>query len=136
MNNRITVYTDGGARGNPGPAGAGVYSPQMGEFHKYLGTATNNQAEYTALLMAITEAVAYKEKHPEIDEVECFLDSELVVKQMNREYKVKNEELQKIFVKIWNLTIKFKKVTFTHVRREYNKDADRLVNVAIDGALK
>lgn len=131
----ITFYTDGGARGNPGPAGAGVYSLQFGERKRYLGVATNNQAEYTALLMAFEAAVEYKSQHPEYTEVECFMDSELIVKQMNREYKVKNAELQTYFVKIWNLTTQFKKVTFTHVRRENNKEADRLVNQAIDEAL-
>lgn len=131
----VTIYTDGGARGNPGPAGAGVYSPELGEFKKYLGEATNNQAEYTAVLIAMEEAVKYKNEHPELTEINFFLDSELIVKQMKREYKVKNVELQKFFVKIYNLTTEFKKVTFTHVPREQNKEADRLVNEAIDAAL-
>ena len=135
LNNSVTVYTDGGARGNPGPAGSGVYSPEMGEFKKYLGVATNNQAEYHALLMAFEAGVEYKQKHPEVDTLNCFLDSELIVKQMNGEYKVKNKELQKYFVKIWNLKSEFKYVTFTHVYRENNKEADRLVNEAIDAAL-
>lgn len=131
----ITFYTDGGARGNPGPAGSGAYSPELGEFKEYMGTATNNQAEYNALLMAMTAAVEYKSTHPELEEVNVFMDSELIVKQMKREYKVKNSELQTYFVKIWNLNTQFKRVTFTHVRREYNKEADRLVNEAIDAAL-
>lgn len=131
----ITIYTDGGARGNPGPAGSGVFSPELGEIKKYLGVATNNQAEYTAVVLAMQAAVEYKNAHPEYTEIHFFLDSELIVKQMKREYKVKNPELQKLFMQVWNLTTQFKKVTFTHVRRQYNKDADRLVNEAIDEAL-
>lgn len=131
----ITIYTDGGARGNPGPAGSGVFSPELGEIKKYLGVATNNQAEYTAVVLAMQAAVEYKNTHPEYTEIHFFLDSELIVKQMKREYKVKNPELQKLFMQVWNLTTQFKKVTFTHVRRQYNKDADRLVNEAIDEAL-
>jgi ribonuclease HI len=133
---KITFFTDGGARGNPGPAASGAYSPELGEFKRYLGVATNNQAEYTAIVMALEAAVDYQSKHPELQEVNFFMDSELAVKQLKREYKVKNLELQKLFLKVWNLTTKFKKVTFTHVRREYNKEADRLVNEAIDAALQ
>ncbi|MFA6475201.1 MAG: ribonuclease HI family protein [Patescibacteria group bacterium] len=131
----ITFFTDGGARGNPGPAASGAYSPELGEFKKYLGHATNNQAEYTAIILALEAAVAYQQDHPQLQEIKFFMDSELAVKQLKREYKVKNPELQKLFLKVWNLTTKFHKVTFTHVRREYNKDADRLVNEAIDEAL-
>lgn len=132
----ITFFTDGGARGNPGPAASGAYSPELGEFKRYLGTATNNQAEYTAIILALEAAVAYQQQHPELQEINFFMDSELAVKQLKREYKVKNPELQKLFVQVWNLTTKFKRVTFTHVRREFNKEADRLVNEAIDAALK
>lgn len=131
----ITIHTDGGARGNPGPAASGAFSPELGEIKKYLGVATNNQAEYTAVIIALEAAVEYKKHHPEYTEIHFFLDSELIVKQMKREYKVKNPELQKLFLQVWNLSSQFTKVTFTHVRREYNKDADRLVNEAIDEAL-
>lgn len=134
-NHIITIYTDGGARGNPGPAASGVFSPELGEIKKYLGVATNNQAEYMAVVLAMEAAVEYKKQHPEYTEIHFFLDSELIVKQMKREYKVKNPELQKLFIQVYNLTSHFTKVTFTHVRREYNKDADRLVNEAIDAAL-
>ncbi len=129
---KITIYTDGGARGNPGPAGAGVYSPEMGNFKKYLGEATNNQAEYAAVLLAMEQAVEFKKQHPDLSVLDFYLDSELIVKQFKQEYKVKNKELQKIFVQVWNLSTKFKKVTFTHVPREKNKEADSLVNQAID----
>lgn len=131
----ITFFTDGGARGNPGPAASGAYSPELGEFKLYLGTATNNQAEYTAIVLALEQAVAYQANHSSLQQIDFFMDSELAVKQLKREYKVRNPELQKLFLKVWNLTTKFQKVTFTHVRREKNKDADRLVNAAIDEAL-
>lgn len=133
----IISYTDGGARGNPGPAGIGavLYAQTesgekgeiLAEISEYLGEATNNVAEYTALEYALLKA-----KELGAEQVHCRLDSELVVKQMNRVYKVKNENLQKIFVRIWNLTQEFTKVTFEHVRREKNKEADALANLAMD----
>jgi len=131
---KLTIYTDGGARGNPGPAGIGVvvYDPDkkiIKEIAEYIGETTNNQAEYKAVLRAMTEAK--KLGAPELD---FYLDSELVVKQLKREYKVKNKELAPLFMKIYNLTQQFKKVSFTHVMREQNTVADRLVNEAIDAS--
>ncbi|MFA5994994.1 MAG: ribonuclease HI family protein [Patescibacteria group bacterium] len=128
----ITFYTDGGARGNPGPAAAGVYSPELGNFKKYLGHATNNHAEYSAVVLAMEQAVHYQQKHPAVQEINFFLDSELVVKQLKREYRVKDKNLQTLFLKVWNLMAKFKQVTFTHIPREQNKKADKLVNEALD----
>lgn len=130
----ITIFTDGGARGNPGPAASGVHSPEMGDFKLYLGETTNNQAEYRAVLLAMQEAVKFKKQYPEVEEIQFFLDSELIVKQMKREYRVRDLNLQKHFVQIWNLMTQFKKVTYTHVPRAQNKQADRLVNEAIDEA--
>ncbi len=124
------INTDGGARGNPGPAGIGAVikiGDKVYEYKRYIGEATNNQAEYQALIMALTQA-----KELGVTEVECRLDSELVVKQLNREYKVKDKDLAKQFIKVWNLMSEFKKITFKHVYREQNKEADRLVNEAID----
>jgi len=129
----IISYTDGGARGNPGPAGVGAVlydenqHEKLAEISEYLGETTNNVAEYTALLMALQKA----EELGAVT-VHCRLDSELVVKQMNREYRVKNERLAKIFVQIWNLSQHFQKVTFEHIRREKNKEADALANQAMD----
>ena len=131
----ITVYTDGGSRGNPGPSGSGVFSSEMGEFKEYIGVATNNQAEYHALYMALQAAVAYQAEHPSVVELNCFLDSELIVKQMNGEYKIKNAALKRVAVQIKALAKSFDSVTFTHVYREHNTEADRLVNEAIDEAL-
>jgi len=127
---KATLYTDGGARGNPGPAGIGAVL-KIGEqeflFKKYIGETTNNQAEYQALILGLEKA-----KEHGVAELSCFLDSELVVKQLNREYKVKDKDLAVQFMKIWNILPEFKKVTFTHVRREQNKTADRLVNEVLD----
>lgn len=129
---KLIIYTDGGARGNPGPAGIGAiaYDSEKNvvfEISEYIGETTNNQAEYRALLAAIEKAQELK-----VQEIEFFLDSELVVKQLNREYKVKNQDLAPLFVKIYNATMTFKKVEFKHVRREFNKEADRLANLAMD----
>jgi len=131
---KLIIHTDGGARGNPGPAGIGAIAKNEAgetvfEISEYIGEATNNQAEYRALFVAIEKA-----KELNVDEIDFVLDSELVVKQLNREYKVKNQELAPLFVKIYNATMKFKKVTFRHVRREMNKEADALANKAMDKA--
>ena len=131
----LIIYTDGGARGNPGPAGSGaaIYRAKgdgeelVEEFGKYIGEATNNVAEYTALLFAIRRA-----RELEATSVDFMMDSELIVKQMRREYKVKEPSLATLFTKVWNETIHFKKVTFTHIPREKNKAADKMVNEAID----
>ena len=129
---KLIIYTDGGARGNPGPAGIGAIAYDENEnivfeISEYIGETTNNQAEYRALLAAISKA-----KELNTEEIDFFLDSELVVKQLNREYKVKNKELAPLFVQIYNATMQFKKVTFKHVPRNMNKEADRLANLAMD----
>ena len=129
---KATLHTDGGARGNPGPAGIGAVLVIDGEkkfYKKYIGKTTNNQAEYQALVLGLEKA-----KEAGAQEVECFLDSELVVKQLNREYKVKDKELAVQFVRVWNLAQQFKLVKFTHIFRESNKEADKMVNEAIDEA--
>ncbi|MEI6627364.1 MAG: ribonuclease HI family protein [bacterium] len=130
---KAILHSDGGARGNPGPSGIGVVVEINGEknfFKKYIGETTNNQAEYQALVLGLEEAHKLG-----ATEVVCYLDSELVVKQLNREYKVKNQELAPLFVKVWNLSQSFAKAQFIHVRREQNKEADKLVNEAIDEKL-
>jgi len=131
---KAIIHTDGGARGNPGPAGIGAVikiGDEIHEFKEYIGETTNNQAEYRALILALTKA-----KLLNASEVECFLDSELVVKQLKREYKVKDKDLATLFLKVWNLSAEFKKISFHHVYRENNKHADQLVNEAIDSYLK
>jgi len=129
---KIIIHSDGGARGNPGPAGIGaILNAEDGivlaEISKYIGETTNNQAEYKALIAGLEKA-----KELKAEEVDCYLDSELVVKQLNHEYKVKNAELAPLFLKVYNLSLSFKKVIFIHVRREYNKEADNLANQAMD----
>ncbi|MEA3398454.1 MAG: ribonuclease HI family protein [Patescibacteria group bacterium] len=129
---KLIIFTDGGARGNPGPAGIGavIYDNEkniLAEISEYIGTATNNQAEYKAALAGIKKA-----KKIGAEELEFYLDSELVVKQLNHEYKVKNKELAPLFVKIYNEILCFKKVIFKHIPREQNKAADKLANLAMD----
>ena len=132
MSKKLIIYTDGGARGNPGLAGIGcvLYDENkniIAEISEYIGKTTNNQAEYRAVIAAFKKA-----KELGAEELEFYLDSELVVKQLNREYKVKNKELALLFVQIYNKTLGFKKVVFKHVSREMNKEADRLANKAMD----
>ena len=130
---KLVIYTDGGARGNPGPAGCGAVifdencKSILATHKKYLGEQTNNFAEYSAVVLALEEAKKFG-----AEELQLFLDSELVVKQLNGEYKIKNQDLGKLFIKIHNLKQNFKKVSFSHVRREQNKLADKLANQAID----
>jgi len=129
---KIKIYSDGGARGNPGPAAIGVYIEDergkvVKQISRYIGKTTNNQAEYQAILAGLNFVRDLKVK-----EVECFLDSELVVKQLLGEYKVKDPDLAELFLKVWNLQHEFKKVTFTHIPREKNKLADALVNKALN----
>ena len=137
--NKITTYTDGGSRGNPGPAAIGAviqYDGKEKEYGKAIGKATNNVAEYQAIIFALKKIkqLIGKEKSKK-REVEVKEDTELVVKQINREYKIKKDGLKNYFIELWNLTQDFKKVTFTHISRNKNKNADKLVNQALDTLL-
>ena len=132
----ITAYIDGGARGNPGPAGYGVHveSPDgevLAELHGGIGIATNNVAEYNGLVAAVKWAIAHGHS-----ELRIRADSELLVKQMRGEYKVKHPGLQPLYVRARLLVMELSDVTFEHVRRERNKDADRLSNLGMDEAEK
>ena len=129
---QLTIFSDGGARGNPGPAGAGAVildadGKVLAELHEYLGETTNNQAEYRAMIMALKAA---KKMSPA--SVAVFADSELVVKQINGEYRVKDEGLKPLFKELMSLLGDFSDYKVTHVRREKNKHADKLANKAID----
>ncbi|OGZ64796.1 MAG: hypothetical protein A3A98_02145 [Candidatus Staskawiczbacteria bacterium RIFCSPLOWO2_01_FULL_40_39] len=136
---KIIIYTDGGSRGNPGKAAIGVvFCNEMGQeikkFGEYLGDGlTNNEAEYSAVIFALKKFKAlFGKPIAKISEVEVRSDSELLVKQMNGEYKIENEKIQKFFIEIWNLKIDFKSIKFKAIPREKNREADRLVNEALD----
>ncbi len=129
---KILVHTDGGSRGNPGPAAIGVVIGGK-EYGEYLGVKTNNQAEYQAVVFAFKKMkqILGKKKTKET-EVLFRLDSELVVKQINGQYKILEPDLQPLFLEIWNARLDFKKVEFVHVPREENKIADKIVNHILD----
>ncbi|GBR74324.1 ribonuclease HI [Candidatus Termititenax aidoneus] len=122
-------FVDGGARGNPGPAGAGavLLGARPLTISKYLGKATNNVAEYTALVLLLRKAVEQG-----YGELEIFADSELMVRQINGQYKVKDEKLRGLYFQAAELIAKLQKFSLTHVPRAQNKEADKLVNEAID----
>lgn len=126
------LYTDGGARGNPGPSAIGAFlfdqNTQLVDFSgKYLGESTNNVAEYSALLEGLSIA-----KKNGVSELTCYLDSELAVKQLNGAYKVKNEGIQVLFNKVKTEVATMTSVEFVHVPRAANKFADKLVNTVLD----
>jgi ribonuclease HI len=138
--NKIKIFTDGGARGNPGPSGIGVVIESSGAkktYREFIGYATNNEAEYKALLFALQKVkLLYGKTKTKSLSLECFLDSELVAKQMNHEYKLNDENIQKFFLQIWNLSIDFGEVKYIHIPREKNTEADRLANLALDEATR
>lgn len=131
-NKRIEIYVDGGARGNPGPAGVGVLildsaGKKIKDVSKYIGEATNNIAEYSALLYGLEEALILR-----ADEVKVNLDSELVAKQLLGEYRVKDANIRPLFERALNMLKSFKNFQINHIDREKNKEADKLVNKAIN----
>ena len=136
---KIIVYTDGGSRGNPGKAALGVVvcnaqGQTVKEYGEYLGdNITNNEAEYSAVIFALKKVKAlYGKGAVKMMDVEIRADSELIVKQMNGQYKIQEPKIQLLFVAVWNLKIEFGNVNFVSVPREQNKEADRLVNEALD----
>ncbi len=135
---KIVMYSDGGSRGNPGPAALGVYIETMDKgFGEYLGIKTNNEAEYAAIAAGLKKikSLVGKEKAKQTA-VECRMDSELACKQLNHVYKIENERLQPLFFQVWNLMLDFASVEFVHVRRELNTRADAEANRAMDEAAK
>jgi ribonuclease HI len=127
----LKLFCDGASKGNPGPASIGVYGEKDGKeffsISKAIGTATNNVAEWTALLNGLQKCIELNEK-----QVNVFLDSELVVKQYNGQYKTKHPDLIPIKTKVMEIARTFEKIQIQHVRREYNKIADRLANKAFE----
>jgi len=125
LKNRAIIYTDGGSRGNPGPSALGVVIENengkvLKEYSHYLGEATNNQAEYEAVIFALQKA-----KQLKIKELEIRTDSELIGKQLQGEYKIKDSDLQPLFIKAWNLRLDYEKVNIKIISREQNKKAGR-----------
>lgn len=126
------LHTDGGSRGNPGKAAAGwvIYSPNkqiISKGSKFLGIKTNNFAEYTAIIEGIKECLEKK-----ISYLIVRMDSELAVKQINGLYKIKNAQIKLFTDEIFILRKNFKKIVFTHVYRENNTEADKMVNICLD----
>jgi ribonuclease HI len=128
----LIIHTDGGSRGNPGPAAIGAVVGEK-EYSQSIGNTTNNIAEYSAVIFALKKAKQLLTKTgAKRTEVELQTDSELLVKQLNAEYKIKDANLVPLFINVWNLRQDFASVKFVHVLREKNKAADRLVNKALD----
>lgn len=135
---KIILYTDGGSRGNPGPAALGVYIETLSKrYGEFLGIRTNNEAEYAAIVSALkkVKSLLGKAKAKTAD-VECRMDSELACRQLNHEYKIENAKLQPHFLEIWNLMLDFHTVTFVHIPREENTVADAEANRAMDEQTK
>lgn len=132
------MYSDGGSRGNPGPAALGVFIETLDtSFGEFLGIKTNNEAEYAAIVAGLKKikALIGKDKAKKT-KIECRMDSELACKQLNHIYRIENEKLQPLFFQVWNLALDFAEVRFVHVRREYNTRADAEANKAMDQAAK
>jgi len=135
---KIIIYTDGGSRGNPGPAAIGVIfcnqkKQVIKKYSQYLGKATNNIAEYQGAIFSLKKfKTLFGKKLAKSTEIELRSDSELLIKQLNGEYKVLDPEIQTLFLKIWNLRLDFKKVKFKLIPRKKNKEADSLVNEVLD----
>lgn len=135
MSYKLEIFTDGACSGNPGPAGVGVVIKHDGkvvrEIAKYIGHATNNIAEYSALIYGLQEALILK-----ADEVAVKSDSELLCKQISGEYKVKHEHIKPLYEQVKHLASGFKRFKLEHIRREFNKEADQLSRQGITEGLK
>lgn len=139
---KTIIYTDGGSRGNPGPAGIGVvFCDEKGkvvkEYGEKIGRATNNEAEYEAVIFALQKTkLLFGSKKAKTMEIELRTDSEFLAKQMNGKYKILDRRIEQLFLKVWNLKIDFEKVSFMHIPRHENADADKLVNKALNSKEK
>lgn len=137
----INIYTDGGSRGNPGESALGVYvederGDTLAEIGKTLGIRTNNFAEYSAIAEALSWVLENKHQLLSLNKINMFMDSQLAVSQLNGVYKVKSASLREILFSIRQKEAEIGlRITYSHVRREYNKKADKLVNLALDGVL-
>ena len=131
----LKFFTDGGSRGNPGPSASGIVILTMDdevleEFGVYLGIGTNNVAEWTAVKLALEAVAKFEPKS-----VHSYMDSELVCKQLNGEYRVKHPDLKPLYAAVVAMAKNYNNISFTHVYREKNKLADAQVNLAIDRVL-
>lgn len=133
---KLRIYSDGGSRGNPGPAASGavlkkvlddVEGETIATASKFLGSTTNNQAEYVAIIIGLKKALTLG-----ATEVELYMDSELACKQLKGEYKVKNPQIAERFLEVKQLLFRFKHYRIQHVRRERNTEADAVVNNVLD----
>jgi len=136
---KIIIHTDGGARGNPGPAGIGVVIADakgnlLGTVAKYIGEQTNNFAEYEALIVALAAAREMFGNKLRDMQISVYMDSELVVRQLSGTYRVKEPALKAQFARVGQLAATLKHISYNHVPREKNAHADELVNDAIDNA--
>ncbi|OIO19202.1 MAG: ribonuclease H [Candidatus Magasanikbacteria bacterium CG_4_9_14_0_2_um_filter_41_10] len=132
---KLFLHTDGGSRNNPGPSASGIVIKDdtgkiLAAYGEYLGIQTNNFAEYSAVISALTKA-----KELGATEIVLIADSKLVVEQLNRRWKVKHPNIQPLFLKCWNLMQQFKKVTIKHTLRAGNKEADAEVNKVLDAKM-
>lgn len=134
---KIVIYCDGGSRGNPGPSAIGVIlTDEKGkvikEYAEKIGRATNNEAEYESVIFALQKAkLLFGGKKIKSMSVEIRMDSEFVVRQLNGRYKILDRKIEQLFLKTWNLKVDFGEVKFTHISRNDNMEADRLVNRAM-----
>jgi len=136
MKNKITIFTDGGARGNPGPAGIGVVinglSAGKQVFGEFIGNTTNNEAEYRALITALQKIIELSGED-KIEKIDCYADSELMVKQLNGQYKVKDSNLRGLFLEVSKLKLKIKaSIVFHHIKRAKNAEADAIYNEVLN----
>jgi len=139
---KLIIYTDGGSRGNPGPAAIGVVvQNEKGEMLKtyaeHIGEGTNNEAEYEAVIFALKKVKAlFGGKQASAMHIKFKIDSELVVEQLSDRYKISEDHIGKLYLRVRNSKIGFGNVVFTHIPREQNREADRLVNEALDATQK
>jgi ribonuclease HI len=135
---KVIAYTDGGSRGNPGPAGVGVvFTDKKGNiikgYSQDIGVRTNNEAEYEAVIFALQKAKhLYGKSKIKQNGLEIRMDSQLVARQLKGEYRINEEHLHPLFMKIWNMQVDLGKISFAEIPREQNKEADRLANEAMD----
>lgn len=134
---KIIIYTDGGSRGNPGPAAIGVIiTDEKGkvvkEYAEKIGRATNNEAEYEAVIFGLQKAkLLFGKRKIKTMGVDLKMDSQFVAKQLNGKYKILDRKIEQLFLKTWNLKVDFGKVKFTYIPRTQNLEADKLVNQAL-----